>query len=96
MPPMDYLLTRRSVSVQALVPPAPDEAQLEQILTAATRVPDHGKLCPWRILVLGKEGLDVVLPERFNQTSFKHILVEIYLIQYLFALLPSQVWINHD
>jgi nitroreductase len=68
MPPMDYLLTRRSVKANALVPPAPDEAQLEQILTAATRVPDHGKLCPWRILVLGKEGqgwLGEILARRF-------------------------------
>lgn len=36
--------------------PAPTSAQLEQILTIATRVPDHGKLCPWRIVVLKGEG----------------------------------------
>lgn len=50
------LLTRRSVSVKDMVPPAPSEAELELILRAATRVPDHGKLCPWRIVVLRDEG----------------------------------------
>jgi nitroreductase len=68
MPPIDDLLTRRSVKAQDLVPPAPDEAQLEQILTAATRVPDHGKLCPWRILVLEKNApaaLGELLAQRF-------------------------------
>ena len=50
------LLTRRSVSVKDLGPPAPSDADLEQILRVATRVPDHGKLTPWRIVVLKEEG----------------------------------------
>jgi nitroreductase len=50
------LLTRRSTSVRDLAAPAPREAELEQILTIATRVPDHGKLCPWRIIILKGEG----------------------------------------
>ena len=54
--PIDYLLTRRSVKAANLAKSAPDEAQLQTILTAATRVPDHGKLCPWRIKVLHKAG----------------------------------------
>ena len=36
--------------------PGPDQAQLRQILTAATRVPDHGKLFPWRLIVIEGEG----------------------------------------
>lgn len=56
MQPIDSLLTRRSVKAKELISPAPDATQLELILKAATRVPDHGKLCPWRILVLHKEG----------------------------------------
>ncbi|MFZ4125808.1 MAG: nitroreductase family protein [Rickettsiales bacterium] len=56
MQPIDYLLTRRSVKAANLAEPAPDDAQLELILRAATRVPDHGKLCPWRIRVLHKAG----------------------------------------
>ncbi len=50
------LLTRRSVSVRDMAAPAPSEDALALILRAATRVPDHGKLCPWRIVVLQEEG----------------------------------------
>ncbi|MES2984665.1 MAG: nitroreductase [Pseudomonadota bacterium] len=53
---LDLLLARRSTSVKDLTTPAPDDAQLEQILRAATRVPDHGKLCPWRIRILRHHG----------------------------------------
>ena len=64
------LLTRRSVSVRDLAGPAPTEAELETILRVATRVPDHGKLCPWKILVLKAEGqakLGVIAAEIFSQ-----------------------------
>ena len=50
------LLTRRSVSVKDMMKPAPSAAELELILRAATRVPDHGKLTPWRIVVLMEPG----------------------------------------
>lgn len=50
-PTLDHLLTRRSVSANALVEPGPGAAQLTQILTAAARVPDHKKLVPWRFVV---------------------------------------------
>jgi nitroreductase len=48
----DYLLTRRSVGMAFLSEPSPDAAELEQILTIGTRVPDHGKITPWRIVVI--------------------------------------------
>jgi len=50
------LLTRRSTSVKDMAGPAPTADELEQILTVATRVPDHGKLAPWRIKILRGEG----------------------------------------
>ena len=50
------LLTRRSTSVKDLIAPAPEGEALTQILTVATRVPDHGKLAPWKIVVLQGEG----------------------------------------
>lgn len=49
---MDFLLTRRSRPAKILAEPVPDRAQLQPILTAAARVPDHGKLEPWRFIVL--------------------------------------------
>lgn len=45
------LQTRRSVPPLAMEGPGPDAAQLETLLRVAARVPDHGKLAPWRFLV---------------------------------------------
>jgi nitroreductase len=47
----DYLMTRRSVGIAFLKEPGPNEDQLRQMLTIATRVPDHGKLAPWRLVL---------------------------------------------
>lgn len=52
----DYLATRRSVSAAFLSDPGPDPATLADILTLAARVPDHGKLAPWRFIVFSGEG----------------------------------------
>ena len=43
-----YMKTRRSSLSLTLDAPGPDEAQLRSILEIASRVPDHGKLAPWR------------------------------------------------
>jgi nitroreductase len=53
---LDLLRTRRSVAARDLVEPGPDEAQLEKLLEAGLRVPDHGKLGPWRIQIVDKKG----------------------------------------
>ncbi len=49
---LDFLLTRRSRPSKTLRAPAPDADQLRVLLTAAARSPDHGKLEPWRFIVL--------------------------------------------
>ena len=51
------LATRRSAAPQTLVAPAPEGAQLDELLRIAARVPDHGKLSPWRFIVLEGSGL---------------------------------------
>jgi nitroreductase len=48
---VDFLLTRRSRPAKTLVAPGPSRADIETILTAAARSPDHGKLEPWRFAV---------------------------------------------
>jgi len=48
---LDLLLSRRSGSAKAMREPGPTAPQLEQILSAAARTPDHGKLFPWRFIV---------------------------------------------
>jgi nitroreductase len=49
------LRTRRSGRPRDLVEPGPDAGQLREILAAATRVPDHGKLAPWRFIHVKRE-----------------------------------------
>src|SRR5690606_36094965 len=53
---IDLLKSRRSPSIPDLQEPGPSDAEIETILTTAARVPDHGKLVPWRFIVLAKEG----------------------------------------
>lgn len=48
---LDLLLRRRSVVAANLKAPGPTPAQISHLLTAATRVPDHGKLAPWRFIL---------------------------------------------
>jgi nitroreductase len=50
------LATRRSAPAQSLTGPGPDAAQTQEILTLGARTPDHGKLFPWRFVVLGPES----------------------------------------
>jgi nitroreductase len=47
-----FLARRRSASAMTLTAPGPDKAQLADLLRLAVRVPDHGKLAPWRFIVL--------------------------------------------
>jgi len=48
---LDLLLSRRSGSAKAMTGPGPSAAELRRILAAGARVPDHGKLAPWRFIV---------------------------------------------
>lgn len=47
---LDLLLHRRSVKAIEMIEPGPTDGELELILRAAARVPDHGKLGPWRFI----------------------------------------------
>lgn len=54
---MDFLLNRRSRPAKTLAVPVPDNDEVMQILRAAARSPDHGKLEPWRFIILSKSTL---------------------------------------
>lgn len=54
---LEFLLSRRSRPHKTLGLPIPDRAALEVMLTAAARTPDHGKLEPWRFIVLERAAL---------------------------------------
>ncbi len=53
---IDLLSTRRSVAPRLLTLPAPSGVELDRLLTIASRVPDHGRLVPWRFIVIEQEG----------------------------------------
>jgi len=54
---LDFLLSRRSRPAKILTAPYPDTDEMRIILTAAARSPDHGKLEPWRFIVLRGDAL---------------------------------------
>src|SRR3546814_14970136 len=56
--PLVLLSSRRSGKPRDLVAPGPDAAQLDRILTIAARTPDHGKLAPWRFVVVPEARRD--------------------------------------
>ena len=49
---LSLLETRRSGKARDMIAPGPDAAQLDRMLRIASRVPDHGKLAPWRFVVI--------------------------------------------
>lgn len=58
---LDLLTTRRSLKPFDMIGPGPSSSELETILTIGSRVPDHGKMTPWRFIVFegdarGKAG----------------------------------------
>lgn len=57
---VDYLATRRTIPAAQLGAPGPDAATLQAMLTIAARVPDHGKLAPWRFVLFDVEGREEV------------------------------------
>lgn len=49
---LDWFGQRRSTPARLLGPPGPSAAELELWLDRSVRVPDHGKLAPWRFLLI--------------------------------------------
>ena len=54
---LTFLKTRRSRPAKILTEPVPDKNALKELLTIAARSPDHGKLEPWRFIVLERAAL---------------------------------------
>ena len=57
---LSLLKTRRSAKPRAMAGPGPTAQELEQMLTIAARTPDHGKLSPWRFIVVDDEQRDAL------------------------------------
>lgn len=58
--PLSLLLTRRSGKPRDLAEPGPSADELDTILGIAARTPDHGKLAPWRFVVVGADQRDAL------------------------------------
>jgi nitroreductase len=66
-----FLKSRKSASAKAMSGPGPSSAQMAEILEIAVRVPDHGKLSPWRFVLIEGEGR-VRMGEGFAQVWAKN------------------------
>jgi nitroreductase len=53
---LQLLTTRRSFKPVELAGPAPSPAEIDTLLTVASRVPDHGKLAPWRFILFESDA----------------------------------------
>jgi nitroreductase len=58
--PLALLHSRRSGKPRDMIAPGPDAGQLRSIMEAAIRVPDHGKLAPWRFVIIGADQRDAL------------------------------------
>lgn len=74
-----YLQTRRSGRPREMVSPGPSADELDHILTIASRTPDHGKLAPWRFVIVGEDQrqalsdlLAAALPEHDPEAGAAH------------------------
>lgn len=56
--PASLLATRRSGKPRDMIAPGPDAAQLDAMLAMAARTPDHGKLAPWRFVIVPDDARD--------------------------------------
>jgi nitroreductase len=97
-----FLARRRSASALALTEPAPTDAELATLLRLATRVPDHGKLSPWRFVVLRGEakrrfvaGLEAIAEPRPDGERLKAKLGKIkappLTVAVISRLLPAEI-----
>ena len=66
-----FLKSRKSASAKSMKGPGPDSAQLAEMLQLAVRVPDHGKLAPWRFVVFA-DSARMAIGEKFK-TRWQHL-----------------------
>ncbi len=88
---LSFLKSRRSVLARQLTSPGPDEAQLQTLLQIGARVPDHGKLVPWRFIVFqgaARHGFDKKLKEIYKRQNLAAAPEEIELATRCFSRAP--------
>jgi nitroreductase len=80
---LELLTSRRSLKPLELAGPAPSTADIETMLTIASRVPDHGKLVPWRFIVFegearraAGEAIAAVFQAKYPEAKPEHVDME--------------------
>src|SRR5262244_2295810 len=80
---LELLKTRRSIKPIELAGPAPSAADIETLLTVASRVPDHGKLVPWRFIIFegaarltAGEAIVAAFRAKYPQAKPEHVEAE--------------------
>ena len=68
---VSYLRTRRTIPAAQLASPGPDSRTLQTILEIAARVPDHGKLAPWRFIIYDRESRGYLV-EGLRRIALQH------------------------
>ena len=92
--PLLLLATRRSGKPRDLAAPGPDAAQLDQILAIAARTPDHGKLAPWRFVVVPSDrrgALAKVITDAYRQERPQAARIEIEALEQFAHQAPTLV-----
>ena len=87
----DFLLSRRSIVVRNMADPGPTDADMEKILRAGMRVPDHGRLTPWRFIVIrggARDKMGKVLGEAFRMANPDSIDEQVEIEEERFARAP--------
>ena len=89
---LSLLRTRKSASAKAMTEPGPSAAQLAEILSLATRVPDHGKLAPWRFILWEGEArrdFGAVMKRRWQELHPEHGPDSLAFVANLFMRAPT-------
>lgn len=89
---LNLLHSRKSASVKAMKEPGPTPAQLAEILDCAVRVPDHGKLTPWRFVLFEGEAraaFGAVLRQRWSALNPTHGADSLDFVSRLFLRAPT-------
>lgn len=90
------LATRKSASAKAMTEPGPTPEQLAEILKLAVRVPDHGKLAPWRFILWEGEARAAfgdVMKARWQQLHPEHGAQTLEFVRALFLRAPTIIGI---
>ena len=89
---LSLLKTRKSASAKAMTEPGPTAAQLAEILSCAVRVPDHGKLAPWRFILWegdARLAFGEVMKARWSELHPEHGADSLAFVRGLFLRAPT-------